>query len=101
MPPSVDSENILVTIDVVYVSLENMTLQAIKEAITHLPEEERRELAGWFEGMEEAAWDEELERDFASGGKGERLAKEIQREISEGKARPFEEGLAERRRSSS
>jgi radical SAM superfamily enzyme YgiQ (UPF0313 family) len=74
-----------------------MTLEAIKEAIQHLPEEERRELVGWFDAMEEAVWDEELKQDFASGGKGERLAKEIQREISEGKARPLEEGLARRR----
>jgi hypothetical protein len=75
-----------------------MTLQAVKEAIKDLPEEERRNLAGWLEAMEEAAWDEDLKRDFASG-KGERLANEIQREISEGKARPLEEGLAKRRRS--
>ena len=75
-----------------------MTLQAIQEAIKDLPEDDRRKLAGWFEGMEEAAWDEDLKRDFAPGGKGERLAKEIQREISEGKARPLEEGLAKRRR---
>jgi hypothetical protein len=66
-----------------------MTLEAIKEAIPHLPEEEGRKLDGWFEGMEEAAWDEDLKRDSAPGGKGERLAKEIQREISEGKARPL------------
>jgi len=78
-----------------------MTLEAIKEAIKHLPEEERRKLAGWFEGMEEAAWDEDLKRDFAPGGKGERLAREIQREISEGKARPLEVGLAKRRSSHS
>jgi len=76
-----------------------MTLAAIREAIKHLPKEERRRLAGWFEGMEEAAWDEEIERDFAPGAKGERLAKEIRREISEGRARPLEEGLAKRRRS--
>lgn len=77
-----------------------MTLEAIKEAITHLPEEERRQLAGWFEHMEEAAWDEEIKHDFAPGGPGERLEKELRREISEGKARPLEEGLAKRRRSS-
>jgi hypothetical protein len=76
-----------------------MTLEAIKEAIKHLPEQERRKLAGWFEGLEEAAWDEELNRDFAPGGKGERLATEIRREISEGKSRPLAEGLAKRRRS--
>jgi len=69
-----------------------MTLAAIREAIKHLPKEERRRLAGWVEGME-------IERDFAPGGKGERLAKEIRREISEGRARPLEEGLAKRRRS--
>ena len=78
-----------------------MTLEAIKEAIQHLPEAERRKLAGWFEGMEEAAWDEELKRDFATGGKGEGLAKEIRREVSDGKARPLEEGLAKRRPSHS
>jgi hypothetical protein len=74
-----------------------MTLETIKEAIKHLPKDERRKLAGWFEVMEEAAWDEEMKRDFSPGGRGEQLAKEIQREISEGQARPLEEGLAKRR----
>jgi hypothetical protein len=74
-----------------------MTLEAIKEAIKHLPEQERWKLAGWFEEMEETAWDEGIERNFAPGGKGELLAKEIRREISAGKARPLEEGLAKRR----
>ena len=78
-----------------------MTLEAIKEAIQHLPDEERRKLAGWFDEMEEAVWDKEMKRDFAPGGRGERLEKEIRREISEGKARPLEEGLAKRRRSHS
>ena len=74
-----------------------MKLQAIKEAIQHLPEEERRELVGWFETMEEAVWDQEIKRDFAPGGRGEPLLKEIRREISEGKASPLEEGLTKRR----
>jgi hypothetical protein len=47
-----------------------MALETIKEAIKHLPEEERRKLAGWFEGLEEA-----------SG-------------VSEGHARLIEKGLA-------
>jgi hypothetical protein len=68
------------------------------EAIKHLPEQERWKLAGWFEEMEEAAWDEDIKRDFAPAGKGERLVEEIHREISEGMARPFEEGFAKRRR---
>jgi hypothetical protein len=43
--------------------------------------------------MEETASDATLKRDFASGGRGELLAKLIQREISEGQARPLEENL--------
>ncbi len=78
-----------------------MTLDAIKEAIQHLPEGERRQLAGWFDRMEEAAWDQDIQRDFAPGGKGERLLEEIHREMSEGTARPLEEGLAKRRRARS
>ncbi len=74
-----------------------MTLDAIKEAIQHLPEEERRDLANWFEHLEEAAWDQQIERDFAPGGRGEALLNEIQQEIAEGKAQPLEEGLAKRR----
>jgi len=65
-----------------------MTLETIKEAIQHLPEEERRKLVGWLYAIEDAAWDEEMKRDFAPGGRGERLANEIQREISESKVRP-------------
>ena len=78
-----------------------MTLEAIKKALSHLPKKERRQLAGWFEGMEEAAWDEEIKRDFAPDGRGERLEKEIRCEISERKARPLEEGVAKRRGPSS
>ncbi len=32
-----------------------MTIEAIKEAIRHLTDGERRKLAGWLEGMKEAA----------------------------------------------
>ena len=78
-----------------------MTLEAIMEAIQQLPEEERRQLAGWIAEMEEAEWDAEIERDFAPGGRGEALEKRIRREIAEGEARPLEEGLAKRHRSRS
>jgi hypothetical protein len=80
---------------------DSMTFEAIKEAIQHLPNEERRKLAGWFEGIEEVAWDEDIKRDFASGGKGERLAQEIRAGVPESGARPLEEGLAKRRPSHS
>jgi hypothetical protein len=77
----------------------NMTLEAIKEAIQQLPNEERRALAGWLADMEWAAWDAEIERDFAPGGRDEALEMRIRREIAEGKARPLEGGLAKRRSS--
>ena len=52
-----------------------MTLDAIKEAIQRLPIEERWKLADWFAEIGESAWDQELKRDFAPGGRGESLAK--------------------------
>ena len=78
-----------------------MTLEAIKDAIEHLSADERHKLAGWFGDLEDAAWDTDIKRDFASGSNGDRLLDEIRREIAEGRARPLEEGLAKRRRSGS
>lgn len=78
-----------------------MTLDAIKEAIQHLPTEDRRKLADWLDKIEEAAWDEEIKQDFAPGGRGESLANQIRQEIAEGRATPLEDGLAKRRRSPS
>jgi hypothetical protein len=75
-----------------------MTVDAIKDAIQHLPEQERWKLAAWFEEMEETAWDGEMQRDFAPGGRGEQPSNQVQREISEGKARTLEEGLGKRHR---
>ena len=63
-----------------------MTLQATKEAIEHLPADERRELADWFERMEDVAWDDQIARDFSAGGRGERLLNEVRREAAEGRA---------------
>jgi hypothetical protein len=75
-----------------------MTVEAIKEAIVHLSESERKQLANWFEELEEEAWDQEIERDFSPGGRGMSLLAELEREIAEGKTRPIEEVCAERRK---
>jgi len=75
-----------------------MTVDAIKEAIAHLSEADRKQLADWFEELEERAWDEEIERDFSPGGRGMPLLAELEREIAEGKTRPIEEVCAERRK---
>ncbi len=75
-----------------------MTVEAIKTAIQELDETDRRKLADWLDELEERAWDEQIERDFSPGGRGLPLLEQFQRDIAEGKARPMEEGFAERRK---
>ena len=78
-----------------------MTLEAIKEAVVHLSEAEREQFAHWFEELAEEAWDKEIERDFAAGGRGahlvEKIDREIDRAIASGTVTSLEEGLRVRR----
>lgn len=45
-----------------------MTVEAIKDAIQQLPEEERTSLAAWLNEMEYDEWDKEMVTDFSPGG---------------------------------
>ena len=72
-----------------------MTVEAIKEAIAELPENERHSLAAWLMELEFDEWDKQMANDFSPGGRGMELAERIKRDIATGKARPFEEGRAE------
>jgi hypothetical protein len=74
-----------------------MTVEAIKDAIVHLSEEERKQLADWFEELEEAAWDRQMERDFAPGGRRAHLLEKVDRQIDAGNFTSLEEGLRRRR----
>ena len=74
---------------------DGMTVDAIKEEIGHLSEQERKQLLDWLEEQEEEAWDREIERDFAPGGRGERLMAEVEAEIAAGRTRPLADVLAE------
>jgi hypothetical protein len=74
-----------------------MTVDAIKDAIAHLPEQERKQLADWFEEMEEQAWDRQMEQDPAPGGRGAHLLDKIDRQIDAGNFTSLEEGLRQRR----
>jgi len=74
-----------------------MTLENIKEAIESLSEEDRRNLANWFAEVEATEWDEEMERDFAPGGRAEHLFAELQREATQVNPGTLEEGLTKRR----
>jgi hypothetical protein len=62
-----------------------MGIEAVKEAIRALPEEERRQLEDWL--AEE--WDQEMERDFSPTGQGRVLIERIDAEINAGKFRPI------------
>lgn len=80
---------------------EDMTVEAIKDAIAHLSEQERKQLADWFEELEEQAWDKQIERDFSPGGCGahlvERIDCEIEQAIASGNLTSLQEGLGIRR----
>jgi hypothetical protein len=72
-----------------------MTVEALKEAIAELPENERHSLAAWLMELEFDEWDKQMVKDFSPGGRGAALAKRVKRDIAAGKARPFEEGRAQ------
>lgn len=74
-----------------------MTVEAIKEAIGHLSEPERKQLAAWFEEMEEEDWDRQMEQDFSPGGRGAHILEKVDREIEAGNYASLEEGLRRRR----
>lgn len=74
-----------------------MTVEAIKEEISHLSEQERKQLADWLEELEAQAWDKQIERDFAPGGRGERLIAKVEADIAAGGFRPVEEFCAEQK----
>jgi len=74
-----------------------MTVDAIKEAISHLPDDERHSLTAWLNELDYDDWDQKMVRDFSAGGRGMALVEAIKREVGQGEAVPFEEGLEQAR----
>lgn len=74
-----------------------MTVEAIKEAITHLSGPERRQLTEWFDELKEDEWDRQMEKDFSPGGRGIAWGERVKADIAAGKFTPLEEGLRVRR----
>ena len=74
-----------------------MTVDAIKDAIAQLRGSQRQELAAWFDELEQAEWDRQMEHDLAPGGPGEHLFDRLQLEIKAGTATSLAEGLRRRR----
>ena len=62
-----------------------MTVEAIKEAIGELSEEDRLSLASWIVEHEYDEWDRQMVKDFSPGGRGSHLVEKINRQIDEGK----------------
>jgi len=66
-----------------------MTVDAIKDAITGLPDEDKIMLATWLclQTMDE--WDRQMARDFAPGGQGVHVIDKVKADIRAGKFRPM------------
>ena len=70
-----------------------MTVEAIKDAIALLPEYERHSLAAWLNEFYYDDWDKQMATDFPPGRRGMALVEQVKRDIAEGKAVSFAEGL--------
>ena len=55
----------------------SMTVEAIKEAIAGLPEDERHSLAAWLNELDYDEWDKEMVKDFSPGGRGYALVEKV------------------------
>lgn len=69
-----------------------MELAEIQHAIEELPKDQQAALAAWLADREQAAWDAEIERDFAEGGPGVTFLEEMKADARAGKFRPYEQG---------
>jgi hypothetical protein len=76
-----------------------MTVEAIKAAISELPDDQRHSLATWLNELDYDEWDQEMVQDFSPGGRGYHLVERAKRDIADAQARPMEEGFAARRKS--
>ena len=74
-----------------------MTLEAIKEAITELPSEEKSRLAAWLLRQDVEEWDRQIEEDFSPGGRGMALLEGAEADVRAGRTKPMDSFLAEAR----
>ena len=66
-----------------------MTVDAIKDAITGLPDEDKIALATWLSLQTMDEWDRQRARDFAPGGRGFHVIEKVKADIRAGKFRPM------------
>ena len=77
--------------------VEDMTMEAIKEAITHLTEQERRQLTEWFDEFKEEEWDRQIKNGFSPGRRGIAWGERVKADIAAGNFTSLAEGLRRRR----
>ena len=68
-----------------------MTIEAIKEAISELPLEEKTRLAAWVLQQDLGDWDRQIQDDFSPGGRGVALLEQAQADAREGRSKPLDQ----------
>ena len=66
-----------------------MTVDAIKDAITGLPDEDKIALATWLSLQTMDEWDRRIALDFAPGGRGVHVIEKVKADIRAGKFSPM------------
>jgi hypothetical protein len=69
------------------VTLRNVSLAEIKNAVDALSPEELAELAAFIRERDQNAWDRQIDDDFAEGGRLHRVAEEVRADIHAGRLR--------------
>jgi hypothetical protein len=62
-----------------------VSLAEIKTAVDALPPEELAELAAFIRQREQAAWDRQIDADFAEGGRLHSVAEDVRADIRAGR----------------
>ncbi|MGD0301963.1 MAG: hypothetical protein ABSE86_33205 [Bryobacteraceae bacterium] len=69
-----------------------MTIDAIKDAITGLPQDAQVALAAWLNLQTMDSWDKEMQADFTPGGRGHHVVEKVRVQVHAGSFRPMSEG---------
>ena len=69
-----------------------MTIDAIKDAITGLPEDAQVALAAWLNLQTMDPWDKEMQTDFSASGRGHQIVEKVRAQVHTGSFRPMSEG---------
>jgi hypothetical protein len=71
-----------------------MTIEALKNAITGLPQDAQVALASWLNLQTMDAWGREMQNDFSPAGRGHHLVEKVKSQIRAGMFRSIAEERA-------